>query len=168
MPNRGWRPKRGEGGRHDTAPTPRLTRPWTLFLPKGPPTMLGKGHREAEAHRDKQRECTLRARSARVEGECRRRGQGRGVGIVGGPPTMHATPCATLVGKGNRVAVAQREKERQGALRARSAGGRENARGEGKAGAWGLWAVCAIGLFVGIVSPDDGFAVVLSHAPTHP
>ena len=39
---------------------------------------------------------------------------------------------------------------------------------KGRAGAWGLWAVCAVGLLVGIISPDDGFAVVLSYARTHP
>ena len=95
----GWRPNTGEGERHDTAPAPQ-PRPGTPFLPKTHPmtpevgglptmhatpcaTLVGKGHREAEAQREKQQQGTLRGRSAGREGECQRRGAGQGCGDRG-------------------------------------------------------------------------------------
>ena len=60
---------------------------------------------------------------------------------------MHATPCATLVGKGHREAEAQREKQqhtRPFESEKRRQGGRMPEEG-GRAGAWGSWAVCAVG-----------------------
>ena len=55
---------------------------------------------------------------------------------LGGLPTMHATPCATLVGKGHREAEAQREKQQQGPFERekRRQGGRMPEEG-GRAGA---------------------------------
>jgi len=97
----------GAGGRHDTAPRPcPLPRPQTPSLPKTHPMTPE----------------------------------------VGGLPTMHATPCATLVGKGHTEAEAQREKQQQGLFRERSAGreGECQRRGAGQ-GCGGSWAVFDVG-----------------------
>ena len=64
---------------------------------------------------------------------------------VGRPPTMHAAPCATLVEKGHREAEAQRKKpETRHFEREKRRRGGSMPEEEGRAGAWGSWAVCAV------------------------